>query len=266
MGLGGYPAVGLATARDIAANCRKTVAAGGDPIAERRGATAVVTFGDFADRFIEDRRSGWRNERHYNQWVATLRDYAAPLRGKPVAAITTEDVLRVLKPLWATRRETGSRLRGRIEMVLDAAKAKGHREGENPARWRGHLDHLLPRRQRLAKGNLAAMPYTDVPAFLAGLRARPLVSSLALEFIILTASRSGEALNATWSEVDIDQAVWTVPKERMKAGRNTVSRSPRGRWRSSLNADRSRQASLSFPVRCAADRCLATHFGRLCAS
>jgi integrase len=149
----------------------------------------------------------------------TLREYAAPIRGKPVDTITTEDLLRVLRPLWSTRHKTASHLRGRLEMVLDAARAAGHRSGENPARWRGHLDHLLSKRQKLTRGHYLAMPYWEVPAFLGALRERPAVGALALEFLILSAARMGEALGATWQEVDLDQAVWTVPRQRMKGFR-----------------------------------------------
>src|SRR4029077_906996 len=133
--------------------------------------------------------------------------------------ITTEDILAVLKPVWSTKAETASRLRGRIERVLNAAKAKGLRSGENPAAWRGHLENLLPKRQKLTRGHHAAMPHADVPAFVARLREREAVAALALEFSILTAGRSGEVLGARWSEVDLDARVWTIPAKRMKAGR-----------------------------------------------
>jgi integrase len=149
----------------------------------------------------------------------TLTKYAAPLRDKPIAAVHTDDVLSVLAPIWQTKNETASRLRGRIERVLDAARAKGLRSGENPARWRGHLDHLLPRRQRLSRGHHAALPYPDVPAFVAGLREREAIAALALEFLILNASRLGEVLGAKWNEIDLEAKVWTIPPERMKAGR-----------------------------------------------
>jgi integrase len=149
----------------------------------------------------------------------TLESYAAPLRAKPVDTIATDDVLAVLKPIWTTKAETASRVRGRIEKVLDAAKAKGFREGENPARWRGHLDHLLPRPSKLARGHHAAMAYEIVAAFVGDLRGREATAALALEFCILTASRSGEVLGARWSEFDLDKKIWTVPANRMKAGR-----------------------------------------------
>ena len=172
--------------------------------------------------------SGWRNEKHRAQWRSTLTTYAAPLAQKRVDAITTEDVLRVLKPIWTAKAETASRLRGRIEKILDAAKAKGHRAEENPARWRGHLDHLLPKRQKLQRGHHAAMPWQDVPAFIARLRETHSISHLALEFVILTASRTGEVMHSTrdgvvmgarWDEIDRDARVWTVPSVRMKATR-----------------------------------------------
>jgi integrase len=149
----------------------------------------------------------------------TLRDYAAPLRRLPADKITTDDVLSVLKPVWNTRPETASRLRGRIERVLDAAKAHGLRSGENPARWRGHLDQLLPKRQQLARGHHAAMSYADLPAFIEDLQAREGSAARALEFAILTAARSGEVLGASWEEFDLEGAAWTVPATRMKAGR-----------------------------------------------
>lgn len=163
--------------------------------------------------------AGFRNEKHKAQWQMTLRTYAAPLRPKPVDTITTEDVLAVLKPIWTEKPETASRLRGRIEKVLDAAKAKGRRDGENPARWRGHLDHLLPKPLKLTRGHHAAMPYEQVPSFLAELRKREASAALALEFCILTAARSGEALGLRRSEIDFEKKVWTVPASRMKAGR-----------------------------------------------
>ena len=137
----------------------------------------------------------------------------------PVDAVTTEHVLGILQPIWSKVPETASRLRGRIEKVLDAAKARGYRTGENPARWRGHLDHLLPKRQKLTRGHHKALPYDEVPAFVARLRRTGSVSALCLEFTILTAARSGEAMGARWEEFDLERGVWTVPKERMKAGR-----------------------------------------------
>ena len=158
-------------------------------------------------------------EKHKAQWKSTLGTYAAPLHIKAVDAIGTDDVLAVLEPIWTDKAETASRLRGRIEKVLDAAKAKGFRDGENPARWRGHLDHLLPRRSKLARPHHPAMAYENVPAFVGNLREREGTAALALEFCILTAARSGEVLGLRWPEIDFGRAVWTVPAARMKSGR-----------------------------------------------
>ena len=151
--------------------------------------------------------------------AASLAAYAASLGDKPVDTITTDDVLTVLNPIWTEKSETASRVRGRIEKILDAAKAKGYRQGENPARWRGHLDHLLPKQSKITRGHYAAMPYESVPAFVRRLRESDSVAALALEFCILTAARSGEVLGARWSEIDLDKKIWTVPAHRMKAGR-----------------------------------------------
>lgn len=217
MGLGSYPTVSLAKARAKAANCRRMVDEGVDPIAERATA-AVPTFGSCADQFIETIKSEWRNEKHAYQWRQTLTDRCAPIRDKLVSELTTEDMLKVLKPIWTERNETASRLRGRIERVLNYAKVKGWRSGENPAAWRDNLRNLLPKRPRLARGHHPAMPYADVPAFMARLREREGMAARALEFTILTAARSGESIGARWSEIDFEKALWTVPEERMKAG------------------------------------------------
>jgi integrase len=149
----------------------------------------------------------------------TLTVYGAPLRGKPVDAIKTEHVLEALKPIWTAKPETAQRLRGRIEQVLDAARAAGHRSGENPARWKGHLDQLLPKPRKLVRGHFAAMPYAEVPTFVAALRERTDDASLALEYLILTATRTGETLGARWSEINLEARLWTIPKARMKANR-----------------------------------------------
>jgi integrase len=219
MGLGSYPEVGLAEAREKAIAGRRLARSGVDPIAERKQDRRVPTFGKLADEVVTEQSKGFRNDKHRAQWKMTLETYAAPLRVKAVDAITTEDVLGVLKPIWTTKTETASRLRGRIERVLNAAKAKGHRSGENPAAWRGHLENLLPKRQKLTRGHHAALPYADVPAFVAKLRTRKAVAALALEFAILTAARSGEVLGARWPEIDFDARVWTIPAKRMKSGR-----------------------------------------------
>jgi integrase len=220
MGLGSLKAVPLASAREAATAARQAVAAGRDPIADKKAAaSSMPTFGAFTDKFLENKGPGWRNAKHRQQWRNTLATYAASLRRQPVDAITTEDVLSVLKPIWTAKSETASRLRGRIEQILDAARAAGHRSGENPARWKGHLDQLLSKRQKLTRGHHPAMAYQDVPAFVASLQAQQSVTAMALEFTIMTVARSGEALSARWSEIDIAQAVWTVPGKRMKGGR-----------------------------------------------
>lgn len=222
LGLGSARDVSLAEARERAEAARRQVRDGINPLEVRRatdGAANPVTFGQAADAFLEAFSSGWRNEKHRDQWSMTLATYAEPLRARRVDEIGTEEVLSVLQPIWKAKAETASRLRGRIERVLDFAKVKGWRSGENPARWRGHLDKLLAKRERLQRGHHAAMPFENVPAFMVQLREAGGVSALALEFTILTAARSGEVLNAEWSEFDLERAVWTVPARRMKAGR-----------------------------------------------
>ena len=228
LGLGSARDLSLANARAEAAALRAILASGGDPRAERTKDDHVPTFGESADTYVEAMRPSWRNEKHAAQWVMTLTRYAEPMRGKPVDEITTQDMLDVLQPLWQRTPETAERLRGRIENVLDAAKARGHRSGENPARWRGHLDQLLPKRQRLSRGHHKALAYDALPAFMVDLRSRDAVAARALEFLILTAARSGEVLGAHADEIDLEKRVWTIPPERMKAGReHRVPLSPR---------------------------------------
>jgi integrase len=219
MGLGSTSGVTLADAREKAATARRQIAQGTNPIDERKQKHGIPTFGEVSDEVRQSLSVGFRNEKHKAQWKSTLETYAAPLRAKPVDIIATDDVLAVLRPIWTTKAETASRVRGRIEKVLDAAKAKGFRSGENPARWRGHLDHLLPRPSKLSRGHHAAMPYEEVANFIARLRTREATAALALELCILTAARSGEILGMGWSEIDFDNKVWTVPANRMKAGR-----------------------------------------------
>lgn len=227
LGFGSARDVSLARARELASQARTNLAEGNNPKDARRPSESA-TFGECADRLIEAMRPSWRSSKHTAQWEMTLCEYAAPLRRLPVDKITTDDVLSVLKPIWDKKPETASRVRGRIERVLDAAKAQGLRAGENPARWRGHLNQLLPKRQRLTRGHHAAMPYNDVPAFVDDLQKRQATAASALEFVILTAARSGEVLGARWNEFDVDRAVWTVPASRMKAGReHRVPLSPR---------------------------------------
>lgn len=219
MGLGSAASVPLGEARERAAHARQMIARGLNPIDERKRDRDIPTFGDLADDVRESLSARFRNEKHRAQWKSTLLTYAAPLRTKPVDTITTDDVLTVLKPIWITKAETASRVRGRIEKVLDAAKAKGYRDGENPARWKGHLDHLLPSSTKLARGHHPAMDYAKVPAFIAKLRSRQSMAAMALEVCILTAARSGEILGMQWTEVDLDKKLWTVPANRMKAAR-----------------------------------------------
>lgn len=219
MGLGSANDVPLADARERAAEARRLLARDLNPIVERKRGCGIPMFGALAADVCETLAAGFRNEKHKAQWRMTLETYAAPLRSKPVDTISTEDILAVLKPIWTAKPETASRLRGRIEKVLDAAKAKGFRKTENPARWRGHLDHLLPKPLKLSRGHHAAMPYEDLPAFMGELRQRQATAALALEFCILTAARSGEVLGCRWSEIDLDKKVWTVPAHRMKTGR-----------------------------------------------
>ncbi|MFO1084079.1 MAG: integrase arm-type DNA-binding domain-containing protein [Reyranellaceae bacterium] len=229
MGLGKYPEITLAEARERAAQARRLKAHGKDPIAERDAVRAAViadaakavTFKEAAERYIAAHRAGWRNAKHAAQWEATLATYAQPTIGTlAVQAIDTGLVLKVLEPIWQKKTETASRLRGRIEAVLDWAKVRGYREGENPARWRGHLDKLLPARAKVQKvQHHAALPIDGLNGFMAELRAQEGTAARALEFAILAAARTGEVIGARWGEMDLDGKVWTVPAERMKAGR-----------------------------------------------
>jgi integrase len=171
-----------------------------------------------ADDYVATHEGGWRNSKHRWQWTQTLTQHCAPIRYMPVDQIGTDDILTVLKPLWTRAPVTGSRLRGRIERVLNAARARGHidKDRANPARWKAHLDELLPKPKKLAHGHHAAMPYADAPAFLQRLLASTSTAALALEFLILTATRTGETLGAQWSEISFETATLTVAKERMK--------------------------------------------------
>ena len=225
MGLGsaGQNGVSLADARDLAAEARRLIRDGKDPIETKRDAEKneriIPTFGQFADEYIATHRPKFRNEKHAAQWEMTLGDaYCNSIRSKPINEIDTEAVLSVLKPIWPTVPETASRLRGRIENVLDAARARGFCDGSNPATWRGHLKTLLPARQRLTRGHHSALAYNELPAFMAALRARQSLAALALEICILTATRTSEVLNAEWNEFDLEKRLWTIPASRMKAG------------------------------------------------
>ena len=218
IGFGSARNVSLAQARQLAALARTSLAQRISP-KEARKQREIPSFGDCAEHLIEAMRPSWRNDKHAAQWEMTLRNYAAPLLRLRINEITTDDILGVLKPLWNEKPETGSRLRGRIERVIDAAKARGQRSGENPARWRGHLDQLLPKRKKIARTHYAALNFVDTPDFIEKLHGRQGSAALALEFTILTAARSGEVLGAKWPEFDLDRGVWTVPAIRMKAGR-----------------------------------------------
>ena len=219
-GLGSARDVSLAKAREKAEAIRKELREGVDPFAVVVPEGEVPTFGKFADDLVGDLASGFRNEKHIEQWKMTLGDaYCSKLRRKLVSEIASTDVLDVLKPIWSTKQETASRIRGRIERVLDAARARGLRTGENPARWKGHLDALLPKRHKLARGHHAAMPYSEVGATLSRLQGLSSASARALQLVILAAARSGEVLGMRWGEVDLPAGVWTVPADRMKAGR-----------------------------------------------
>ena len=173
-----------------------------------------------AEAHIAANESNWRNDKHRQQWRNTLATYAYPVIGDlPVADINTAHILQIVEPIWRDKPETANRLRGRIETILDAAKARGYRDGENPARWRGHIAQILPARAKLSRGHHKALPYADLPTFMLQLRSREAMASLALEFVILTATRTSEVLGATWAEVDLEKAVWTIPAARMKAGK-----------------------------------------------
>ncbi len=219
IGLGSLRAVSLAKAREIAAECRALVTQGKSPKVALGTSRRIPTFGEMADTYIEAMSGKWKSDKHAAQWRMTLTDYARSLRSIPVNEIGVEHVLACLKPHWGRRPETAGRLRGRIEQVLNAAKAAGHREGENPAAWRGHLENLLPSRAKLSRGHHPALPFGEMKEFIGNLRKREGVAALALEFLILTASRSGEVRGATWDELDLEGRVWTIPVARMKGGR-----------------------------------------------
>ncbi len=229
MGLGSLTAVSLAEARTRAAEARRLVSAGIDPIGARDGKMAAertarakqVTFRDAAEAFIKAHKAGWRSAKHGDQWRGTLATYVHPFLGAlPVQQVDAGLVMRVLEPIWDTKPVTASRVRQRIEAVLDSAAARGHRSGENPARWRGHLENLLPARAKVKRvRHHPALPYQKLGAFMAELRQQDGLAARALELLILTATRTTEAIAARWSELDLDAALWTIPAERIKAGR-----------------------------------------------
>ncbi|MER9554671.1 integrase arm-type DNA-binding domain-containing protein [Mesorhizobium sp. M0323] len=229
MGLGDVQTFNLKEARERARAARQLVSDGKDPIEDRRERTAAlraddakrITFKQASERYIAAHKAGWKNAKHADQWQNTLATYAFPVIGDlPVAKVDTAHVMQILEPIWTTKTETATRVRGRIELVLDWAKARHYRSGDNPALWRGHLDKLLPKRAKVAKvEHHAAMPYADLPAFMAQLRSMDSISARALEFTILTAVRTGEAIGVMEGEIDFANKLWTIPKARMKANR-----------------------------------------------
>jgi integrase len=229
MGLGPVSTLSLAEARERARECRKILLDGRDPIEarnadrmQRRIATArAVTFKECAGRYIAAHEASWRNKKHREQWKSTLARYAYPTVGDlSVAELDTALIVKILEPIWMTKPETAARVRGRIEKVLDWATVRAFRGGDNPARWRGHLDKLLPAPDKVrAVKHHPALPYAEIPTFMSDLRSRAGISARALELAILTAVRTGEVIGARWSEFDITARVWTTPAERMKRGR-----------------------------------------------
>ena len=229
IGLGSYPAVSLAAARQKAQAHRESIQEGQDPVVVKRAAKSAlaaeraraVTFVDVARRYLKSHASGWSNPKHRFQWESTLQSYVYPVIGSMVIAdIDTPAVLRALQPIWHTKTETASRVRGRIEAVLDAATAQGLRQGPNPARWKGHLALTLPARSKIAPTkHQKALPVDEVPAFYRASVGAEGVGAVALRFLLLTCVRSSEARGATWDEVDLERRVWTIPADRMKAKR-----------------------------------------------
>lgn len=234
MGLGSVDLVSLAEAREKALTARKQLLNGIDPLdqraAERVRERGQMTFKECSEAYLKAHEAGWRNEKHRAQWRSTLEMYAWPTMGDlPVHEVALPHVLKAVEPIWQMKPETASRLRGRIERVLDWATVRQLRSGENPARWKGHLQALLPQKTAIAKvTHHAAVPYRDIGAFVGELRRQPGIAALALEFAILTAARTGEVIGATWQEIDLDEGVWTVPASRMKSKReHRVPLSPR---------------------------------------
>jgi integrase len=229
LGLGSAADVPLKRARELASDARRMRAEGVDPIehrrerraAERVEAAKAVTFKDVATQFIASHEVGWKNPKHRQQWKNTLETYVYPVFGHlPPAQVDTPLVMKALAPIWPVKPETASRVRGRIEVILDNAKTQGLCTGENPARWKGHLANLLPAKKKVRRvRHHPALSYDAIPAFMAALRARPSVSARALEFCILTAARSSEAIKAHWREIDIKASAWEIPLERMKRER-----------------------------------------------
>lgn len=220
MGLGSFSVVTLAEARQSAVAQRKMLVAGDDPISTRRAArSAGASFGEAADAYIAAHRAGWKNDAQADQWTQSLKDYG-PSRETPIGEVDTSMVMACLRPIWEKKTVTATRVRGRVERVLDWAKVHGMRDGENPARWRGHLESLLPKPSKVSKTkHHAAMPYSDVPEFMTALASRDARTRRALRFTILTAARTDEVVAANWAEFDIPGKLWTIPAGRMKGGR-----------------------------------------------
>lgn len=224
-GLGGYPDVSIAEARAIAQKLRAKIREGFDPVEEHRASraalSAVLTFDEAARRLIAAKSAEWKNSKHKEQWTSTLATYVSPELGRmPVDKIELRHVVDVLEPIWKGKTETAGRVRGRIESVLTWATVSGYRTGDNPARWRGNLDHLLPKPSKVRKvKHHTALPIDLLPDFMTALRMRDGTAARALEFAILTATRSQEVRGATWGELDLAAALWTIPGNRMKAGK-----------------------------------------------
>jgi integrase len=229
LGLGPYPDISLAGARERGTAQRKLRLNGDDPLQARRAgrdlarlaAARIMTFKACADAYIAAHKAGWRNPKHAAQWPATLGTYVYPIFGAlPVQSVDTALVTKAIEPIWTAKPETAGRVRGRIESVLDWATARGHRTGENPARWRGHLENLLPQKSKVRRvAHHAALPYPEIGAFMVELRRQEGVSARALEFLILTGARTGEVIGARCNEFNLAERLWTVPGSRMKAGK-----------------------------------------------
>jgi integrase len=257
MGLGSLATVSLAEARELAAECRRLRLSRMDPIESRKAervkaqlsAARSMTFDQCRDALIDAHKSAWRNAKHKAQWTSSLETYVTPVFGSlPIQSVDVGLVMKVLEPIWSTKPETASRVRGRIERVLDWAKVRGFRESENPARWRGHLDALLPARRKVRKvRHHPALPYQEIGAFMAGLRVREGVAARALEFTILTAARTNEVLGACWDEIDLQSKVWVVPVDRMKAGREHRVPLSRAGLAVLKQMDTARQTGFVFP-------------------
>jgi integrase len=229
MGLGSLELVSLKEARQLAAECRKQVLAGLDPLEERRQQKRIqllkqarsITFREAADHCIAAKRPEWKNKKHAQQWGNSLATYAYPVFGDlSISELDTDLVLKALEPIWVSKAETASRLRQRIETIWDWARARKYVEGENPARLRGHLDKILAKTAKVKRvRHHPALPYKEIQKFITALHKRSGSSALALEFMILTAGRTGEVIGAKWAEVDLTAKIWTIPPERMKAGK-----------------------------------------------